>query len=306
MSKLFAPASFKVKMLSRLEQLLDRDCPHEVAELRFLQASHNATVFRGMLDGQEAYFKWYDTDIVPKLTGRAVDEIRAVSARMAGFDGGVAQLLWASVPQGVIAISACPGAALEQALTEANMGQVMRGAGRWLRAYMGDTITHNQFSTAYWLRQRQGLDLTRLEGTDRSEAAALLELQQARQSAMGTVPAWKGEMPQDFAPQNLNWAGNAVWGFDLEGHKIVSVAQVMARFAVLVLERVDTGDWDHAPRVHDMVRHLQQGGADCSDGADLIDFVTGDALLDRFVKWADHDVILPRLRRAVLQHLDAA
>lgn len=179
-------------------------------------------------------------------------------------------------------------------------------ADEWLRAYAGDTSFIDRFSTSYWLKKRTMVDLAPLRPKDREIAADLRALQVERAATMGTVTAVKGQVPRDFAPWNLHWTGDAIWGFDLEGHRVASLAQAIGRFRVLAVEQSPYGlPFEAAPQTHPVVPNdVQAAAADPVDTPDLMAFVYGDMLFDRFVKWVDHGVIGPRLIRAIKTHLD--
>lgn len=281
--------------------MLDRVCPHEIDELAFVQQSHNATVFKGSLDGQAAFFKSYELGDATKWTQGGIDEAEAASDRMIGYGGGVARLLWASVPDGIIVTTEVPGRLAIDVLDTPDIGEMLGEVGRWLRAYVGDTAFNDRFSTSYWVRRRQAVDLSVLGPKDRQLAADLLNLQGVRAETLGTISSWKGQAPRDFAPWNLHWTGDVIWGFDLEGHVAKSLAQVAARFSVLVVEQ---SQGVAGPDVlSTTATQLRAAFSDCEDPPQLMPFVLGDLLFERFVKWADHDVKRPKLRRAIEAHL---
>ncbi|MBT8412287.1 MAG: hypothetical protein KJP02_10885 [Octadecabacter sp.] len=309
MSRVIVSSFTKARKLKSFRQILERDCPHDVDDLAFVQQSHNSTVFRGTLGGQTAFFKAYDLPDADALMQRGVAEIEAVSRRMKGFAGGVAPLLWASMPNGIVATGAVSGVAVSEALEHAGQGCVLEKVYEWLHAYAGDTAFDDRFSTSYWMQKRQTADLDKWRGPDRQVASALRELQARRADKMGTVPAVKGQVPKDFAPWNLHWDGEAVWGFDMEGHVVAPLARKMARFRVLAVEQSASGSLFTSESAMNPVASnapFSASGARAakgSDPADLMAFMVGDMLFERFEKWADHRVIGPRLRLAIEAHL---
>lgn len=312
MSRVIVSSFTKARKLKNFRQILERDCPYDVADLAFVQQSHNGEVFRGTLGGQAAFFKAYDLPDAEGLMLRGVAEIEAVSRRMTGFAGGVAPLLWASVPNGIVATGAVGGVAVSEALEHAGQGRVLATVYEWLHAYAGDTAVGDRFSTSYWMQKRQTADLDTWRRPDRQVASALRELQARRADKMGTVPAVKGQVPKDFAPWNLHWDRDAVWGFDMEGHVVAPLARKMARFRVLAVEQSASGSLFTAKGAMNPVAAnapLVASGSRAAKGSDpakLMAFMVGDLLFERFEKWADHPVIAPRLRRAIEAHLSGS
>lgn len=308
MSKVAVSSFTQANILNEFRKMLDRVCPHRVEDVVFFQQSHNAAVFSGVLDGMPTFFKWYEP-INDGLLQRSIDEIEAVSRRMDGFDGGVSPLRWASVPNGVIAAGAVPGVKVADVLSTPSAETMLTQVGDWLSRYVGDTAYDSHFSTPHWVKKRAALDLLALSTENRKLAQDLHQLQAARAKHLGAIPAVKGQTPRDFAPWNLHWTGTQVWGIDLEGHIDRSLAQAMARFSVFVVEQSDGpavdgwGGWRYSEAGTPITPLKQALGADESL-TDLMPFLVGDVLFERLVKWVDHGVMMPRLRRAIQVHLD--
>jgi len=293
MSKVVVSPLTQMRKLSSFRRDLEQFCPHDIKDLTFVQQSHNATVFRGVLDGNTAFFKAYAPPDALKIVGRSIEEIDAVSARMSGQIGGVAPLLWASKENGIIATGEVPGVAVSDLLDKSDHVRMLQSVEKWLHAYAGDTSFADRFSTGYWSKKRQAVDLSGLHRRDRQLATDLRDMQTARAKNRGPVPAIKGQVPRDFAPWNLHWTGDAVWGFDMEGHHVAALVQSIARFRVLVVEQSS-----HAP-LFESHRDTTRFGT-----PELMSFAYGDLLFDRFLKWVDHGVKGPRLMRAIKAHLD--
>ncbi|WP_281981024.1 hypothetical protein [Thalassorhabdomicrobium marinisediminis] len=229
MAKINVSVFTKANKLRDFTALLGRICPHPVTDLTFVQQSHNAAVFRGVLDGKPAFFKDYEDDQGREWTQASADEIRAVSLRMAGATGGVGQLLWADVPEAVIAVAEVPGQPVIERLDKPDLDKVQTAIGGWLRVYAGSTAFADRFSTVYWLRKRHKADLSKLADRDAQLVAKLLERQGARAEKLGTVPCLKGRRHEisrrgtsisrglRFGGLTLKGTKNALWNMRSRG-----------------------------------------------------------------------------------------
>ena len=301
MSKVFVSAFTQSRLLREFEQTLSKVCPREVADVRFVQQSHNATVFQGMIDGQPAFFKWYEPQVAEKIVTKSVAEIESVTRRMTGCVGGAAPLIWASARDGIIVIGTVSGEPVIDVLGRSDMPHVLSQVGRWLQDYVGDTVYEDQYSTSYWMRIRNAVDLEPLSKRERDIAGELRGMQADLAQKLGTVPTLKGHVPRDFTPWNLHWTGCAIWAFDMEGHVRISLALSLARFSVLSTEQADlfNGDGVQWP-LESLVQTLDND----YDDEHLVPFVYGDILFERYVKWSGHSIKGPRLERAITHFME--
>jgi hypothetical protein len=303
MSKRTISPLSKTRKLAAFRTLIGAVCPRDVNDLAFVQQSHNATIYRGAFNGEDVFLKAYEERKGRERTLSTIAETRAARDRMAGYKGGVAEVLWASEEDRIVVTKAVPGKAVDDALDHRNLAAMLRDISHWLRAYSGDTMYLDRLSTAYWARKRQRLDLSALTSPDRKLAEALLALQVKRADEWGTLAAVTGHYPSDFAPQNLHWTGDAIWGFDLEGHQSGSLAMSLARMLVLCVERSDIVTAPSSLTLQGSAAALHTAFASHGDAPQLMQFALADVLLERFVKWSGHWLKNPRLYAAIDEHL---
>ncbi len=276
----------------------------DLKDVALAKQSHNALVYLAEMGGRAVFVKHYLTDYGPTLARISAEESAIVHAHMGAGPDGIAEVLWSCEDPPMVVMSAAPGGPLTEVLAQKDAVAALNHVGRWLRAYVGDRTRHDQFSTSYWLRQREAADLAQMSKADQSFASELLEIQRRRAKAMGTVPAWKGRLPKDFAPHNLHWTGEGIFGFDIEGYTTQSIARSIVWFCVLAEKRLGPTQGRRFGLQRRAIDPLLAGFGDCNDEEPLLAYLAGDLLLARLIARHDDAATAKGLRTAIRSHLD--
>lgn len=275
-----------------------------VTEISFRKQSHNAVVFHGTCADAPVFIKQYQTDYGPRLVRNTVEETGVVKGLMADGPGGVVDVIWASEPAAVVIMSAAQGDLLTKTLAAGKAATVMPDVADWLRRYVGPRVFEDSFSTSYWLKQRQAMDVTSLSPSDQRLVSGVLELQRGRSAALGRVPVWKGRLPKDFAPHNLHWDEGAVWGFDIEGYTTAALSRVFVTFCVLA-EKILPDSWTRRSGLQDVaISPFLEAFSAYADPPELLDYQATDLALARFVQRNGQPETAQRLRHVLTEMLE--
>lgn len=284
--------------------LAERGAP-AVVDLVFRKQSHNACVFQATLDGSYVFLKHYETDYGSTLTRKGVAETELVTAHMPPTAGGVAQVIWSSEPDGLVLMSQAVGTPVSDALSTGQADEVTADVATWLAGYVGPRTFTDTFSPSFWVKKRKGTEVSALSPEDQTRAAQLIDLQKQRHARTGNMTALKGHLPKDFAPHNLHWTGDAIWGFDIEGYSTDPISRAIARFAVLAERRLPAEGMRRFG-VHPICLDAFKGAFDLSgDHPELLPFLIADELLDSLFRRHDDPVAGPVIRRALDAHLES-
>lgn len=274
-----------------------------VVDLKFRKQSHNATVFQGELDGNTVFLKHYQNDYGPVVTRKSHEETVVVRAQMDGITAGIVEILWTSEACAMVLMSAAPGRPVADALSEGKVAHVMPQVAHWLAAYIGPRTFHDTFSSSYWVKVRAAQDTSALSVDDSTLYAQGLDLQRARHAQHGTMPASKGRYPKDFAPHNLHWTGDAVWGFDIEGYTTNPIARCIALFCVVAERRLPAKNARLFGVSADCIGAFSNAIDLTLDSTALMPFVIMDEALKSLLKRHDDPVAGPATRRILRAQL---
>lgn len=283
--------------------LRDLNAP-AIDDITFRKQSHNAVVYSGVLQGAPVFVKRYETDYGPVLVRNTGAETSIVAAQMRDTPDGVADVVWASDAGGVIVMSAAPGGSVADALETEHAGQAMQDVARWFKSYVGPRREDDFFSTTHWLKKRESADLSMMDPQDREVAQAILALQRVRAKSSGKLAAVKGRVPKDFAPHNLHWTGEGVFGFDLEGYKHMPLVKSAVWFAVLASKRIErpTHRLFGLPAV--AVQPFMDVLGDQVNAPEIWPYLVADSLFDRFVHRYFDEKIRAHVRAMMHFHLE--
>ena len=277
-----------------------------VQEITFRKQSHNAVVYSGRQQDQRVFVKRYQTDYGSVLTRNTVEETSIVLQHMAAGPDGIAETLWASDAAGIVVMAEAPGRPVVDALAEEGCEPVMRQTARWFKSYIGPRHYDDLFSTSYWVRQRSDVDLSMMTDVDRELAQNLLALQRRRMASNGTIPAVKGRVPKDFAPHNLHWTGDAIFGFDLEGYSHQPLVKAALWFVVLASKRVENPKERLFGLPSECVQPFMDVMQDQANDERLWPYLAADLIFYRFQhRYADVKIRVS-LRMAIESHLATA
>lgn len=294
--------------IAALKAALIRANAPAVTDINVHKVSRNAVVFIASWAGDPVFIKQYDHDYGPRLVRDTVEETAIVQSQMDGQFGGVVDVVWSSEPEAIVVMTPALGLPVSEVLRDGDAADLMPCLGGWLAQYVGERIEADRFSTSYWLKTRQAADLGALRATDRALLTDLLSVQSDRQRQLGTVPAYKARLPKDFAPHNLHWTGQSVWGFDIEGYSKRPVSRIIATFCILAERALP--DPGNEPRRHGLQLVCQDAleGAfkDYRDPPDVFAYYVADGLFERALRRHDDPVVMASMRKLIQAHLSDA
>jgi len=275
----------------------------DIQNLTFRKQSHNAVVYQGELDEQAVFVKRYETDYGPKRTQKAITETQIVLEHFKGRADGIARILWASEQSAIVVMSEAAGQALTTVLNTDDCLPALHNVARWFNDYVGNRREKASFNTRYWVKQRRQMDVSGLKPYDQKLMKDLLVLQRSRSKKQVSIASVKGCTPGDFAPHNLHWTGEGVFGFDIEGHSHQPLVKAAVRFAVLASKRIEKpGD-----RLFGLPAECLTPFMNVLDGTEngpnLWPYLAADLMYERFVRRYADQVTRDSLRQSIQLHL---
>ena len=199
-------------------------------------------VLAATLAGAPVVVKMFRTPDAAAILAAKAAELERAAAALAGAHPpcAVAGLRLALPEAGIAVQDRAPGERFDRVLSGA--GRVRRAvllshAGRWLRAYAGQTGERHPFAPAHWLRRAEP-GLAQLDVAVRDRVKDQLG---ALAAAAKGKPVERAAVHGDWSPLNAFHDGEVLTGIDVQGLSNLPVALDAARFltgmAVFVMGR---------------------------------------------------------------------